>query len=85
MPRYKILFWLLLHDRLNVRNVLQRNNFHLPNYNCAICTTCADEPFLHLFWDCPFAQDCWAYVDLLHNRGIFVLDDILLNMQALPK
>ena len=37
MLRYKIFFWLLLHDRVNTRNMLQRRSFHLPSYNCALC------------------------------------------------
>jgi hypothetical protein len=32
-PRHKFFFWLLLHDRLNTKNLLGRKNFHLQNYD----------------------------------------------------
>ena len=35
---YKIFFWLLLHDRLNTRNLLSRKYFHLPSYSCVLCS-----------------------------------------------
>lgn len=31
--RHKILFWLLLHDRVNTRNLLKRKKFHLDCYD----------------------------------------------------
>jgi hypothetical protein len=33
--RHKFFFWLLLHDRLNTRNILGRKKMNLPCYNCA--------------------------------------------------
>jgi hypothetical protein len=33
--KHKFFFWLLLHDRLNTRNLLRRKNCLLPSYNCA--------------------------------------------------
>ena len=53
--RYKIFFWLLLHDRVNTRNMLQRRTFYLPCYNCALFPMNTDETSQHLFWDCDFA------------------------------
>lgn len=70
MPRYKIVFWLLLHYRIN---------------RCAICTLNFDEMMLHLFLDCPFALDCWMSLDIVRYRGISVLDEILLSMEVLPR
>ena len=47
MLRYKIFLWLLLHDRVNVRNLLARKHFHLPNYNCELCNCSCEETSLH--------------------------------------
>lgn len=85
MPRYKIFFWLLLHDRINTRGLLDRKNFFLPSKNWAICTLTADETVLHLFWDCPFAFDCWESINIQRVRGISVIDEIFFSKEALPK
>jgi hypothetical protein len=60
MLRYKIFFWLLMHDRANTWNLLHRKSFHLPSYNCALCTSNTEETALHMFWDYNFALTCWA-------------------------
>uniref|UniRef100_A0A453T9P9 Reverse transcriptase zinc-binding domain-containing protein n=1 Tax=Aegilops tauschii subsp. strangulata TaxID=200361 RepID=A0A453T9P9_AEGTS len=59
MLRYKIFIWLLLHDRVNVRNLLHRKKIILPNYKCELCNCSTEETTLHVFWDCPFALSCW--------------------------
>jgi hypothetical protein len=56
--RYKIFFWLLLHDRVNSRNLARTKNMHLDNYNCVYCNEQTEETLRHLFWDCTFAQEC---------------------------
>jgi hypothetical protein len=33
----KIFFWLLVHNRLNTRAILQRKNFVMDNYSCIMC------------------------------------------------
>ncbi|XBI17104.1 hypothetical protein VPH35_059226 [Triticum aestivum] len=40
---------------------------------------------MRLFWDCLFAYVCWASLGLHKFRGISVLDEILLNTNALPR
>lgn len=60
--RHKIFLWPLLHDRTNTRNLLNRKNMYMENYNCALCSKNTEETTMHLFWDCPFA---------LHWRGLF--------------
>jgi hypothetical protein len=32
-PKHKVFFWMLLHDRVNTRNLLRRKNFELEAYN----------------------------------------------------
>jgi hypothetical protein len=59
----KVLFWLLLKDRLSTRNILKRKNRALPSYDCVLCQLQLEETLEHLFLHCPFAISCW---NLLH-------------------
>ena len=60
--KHKIFFWLLLHDRLNTRDLLARKNFHLQSYDCATLQCRHVETTTHLFWTCPMARQCWDFV-----------------------
>ena len=85
MLRYKIFFWLLLHDRVNTRGLLRRKSFHLPSYMCELYNDQVEESAIHLFWDCPFALRCWDMIIPLKQRDTSVLHDALLAMDLLPK
>jgi hypothetical protein len=72
--KYKFFFWLLLHDRLNTRNLLRRKNFQLQSYQCVV-TNCTDEETLvHLFWACPFAEQCWNFVCPQRSKRLSILE-----------
>jgi hypothetical protein len=60
--RHKFFFWLLIHDRLNTRNLLGRKQMQLQSYNCATLECQQEETLLHMFWECPFAVKCWDYI-----------------------
>ena len=47
--KHKIFFWLLLHDRLNTRNLLARKKFRLATYDCATLQCRQVETSVHLF------------------------------------
>lgn len=83
MLRYKIFIWLLLHDRVNVRNLLHRKNFFLSNYKCELCNSSFEETALHLFWDRPFALNCWHSITQGRKRGINVLDEIIIMAESI--
>ena len=83
--RYKIFLWLLLHDRLNTRNLLSRKSFHLPSYSCILCSENVEETSLHLFFDCSFSRECWDSILIGKRRGISVLDECCLTKEVLPK
>jgi hypothetical protein len=59
--KHKVFFWLLTHDRLNTRAMLQRKRFFLPDYSCVMCGSHL-ETRDHLFFECPFATMCWQYL-----------------------
>ena len=63
LEQKKILFWLILHGRLNTRALLKRKNMQLPDYTCVLCAYNVEEDLIHLLFQCPFALACW---DTLH-------------------
>lgn len=50
--KHKVFFWLLLNNRLNTRELLQRRNFHIEDYTCTICGVQTLETRDHLFFHC---------------------------------
>jgi hypothetical protein len=72
----QILFWLLLLDRLNTRNLLRRKNFNLPSYNCELPGCSEEESLEHLFQTCPFANKCWDSVCPQRCRNLSIIDSI---------
>jgi hypothetical protein len=64
--KIRVFSWLLLMDRLNIRNILQRKKHKLAgnNYNYVLCTNGREETTFHLFFICPFSLDCWRYLNI---------------------
>jgi hypothetical protein len=64
--KLKVFVWLLLMDRLNVRNILRRKNYRIQgnNYNCVLCSRNVEESTFHLFFTCEFTKKCWDYLQI---------------------
>jgi hypothetical protein len=47
-------------ERLNVRNTLRRKKRKLErnDYTCVLCPRGREEITFHLFFSCPFSQEC---------------------------
>lgn len=74
-PRIKIFAWPVLVDRLNTRTMLQRRNMNVQGGTiCIMCTTGEQETIEHLFFGCPFAQSCWAKIDVNWNLNLELFD-----------
>ena len=84
MLKYKIFFWLLIHDRINTRNLLKRKNFHIPSYSRVLCSLETEETAKHLMWDCPFSLGCWDSITPHRARGISIQDEIMNNIEVMP-
>jgi zinc-binding in reverse transcriptase len=54
--KIKTFLWLLLHDKLNTANNLERKGWP-SNHTCVMCTTSSLETGLHLFHSCPYASN----------------------------
>jgi hypothetical protein len=72
--KHKFFFWLLLHDRLNTRNLLRRKNFVLQSYQCVFQCCNEEETLVHLFWACPFAKNCWDFICPRRDRSLSILE-----------
>jgi hypothetical protein len=60
-PRIKFFAWLVLVDRLNTKSMLRRRHMNIQGtVTCVMCNSGAEETIDHLFFDCPFAKECWA-------------------------
>ena len=69
--KFKMFGWLLMVDRLNTRNMLKRRHFAVAggNYTCMLCQNPPEETVEHLFFECPFAKQCWSKVGLTWPGG----------------
>lgn len=74
--KVKVFGWLLLIDRLNTYDMLDRR--HCPPNNsdltCVLCSTCARETTFHLFFQCPFSADCWAQFGIVWDISLAFTD-----------
>ena len=65
LPMLKVFAWLLMHDRLNTRDLMLRKNWHLnTGPDCVLCDSAVIESRDHLFFECVFAQQCWNTLDI---------------------
>jgi hypothetical protein len=68
LPKLKVFAWLLLMDRLNTRDLMQRKNWHIDSgFGCELCVARSLETTQHLFFDCEFAKQCWDFLDIQWN------------------
>jgi hypothetical protein len=72
--KHKFFFWFLLHDRLNTRNLPRRKNFKLQSYQCVVRNCNEEETLVHLFWACPFADQCWNFICPQRNKRLSILE-----------
>jgi hypothetical protein len=62
----QVFSWLLMLDKLNVRNILRRKKFKVEgnDYSCPLYPNNHEETTFHHFFLCPFSLDC------CHHLGI---------------
>ena len=74
--KHKVIFWLLLKDRLNTRNFLRRKTMVLDSCECELCNSGVEETLEHLFLECPFASTCWNLITIHILSQVTVLEAI---------
>ncbi|CAN1757082.1 Putative ribonuclease H protein At1g65750 [Linum perenne] len=62
-PRIKNFVWRLAREVIPTRAALRRRHILVPG-GCGICGN-DSEDYNHLFFDCPYATDCWEQAGLL--------------------
>jgi hypothetical protein len=70
--KIKVFEWLLLMNKLNVRNILRRKKCKLEgnDYSRVLCQASREETTFHLFFLCPFSQECWRSLHIAWNFSL---------------
>ena len=75
--RSKFFGWLLLMDRLNTRDMMQRRHWNIQDDTCVLCQSSLHEDRVHLFFSCNFSQRVWNYLVIswqaLPNQSTFMM------------
>ena len=77
LNKEKFFFWLLLRDKLNTRGLLRRKRMHLCSYDYAVCVGHLEESIIHLFFDYPFSQACWIFLDIHYKSSLPLLNMVI--------
>jgi hypothetical protein len=63
--KHKFFAWLILHDRINTKDMLLRRNWKVTdNHTCVLCTSASNEDWRHLFFNCQFSTRIWNYLQI---------------------
>ena len=63
--KHKFFAWLLLHDRINTKDMLLRRHWNVTdNHNCELCSAQQVEDWRHLFFNCNFSTRVWNYLQI---------------------
>jgi hypothetical protein len=76
LHKQKVFVWLLLVDRLNTRDMMDRRNWHLHSgVDCETCSGHERETREHLFFNCRFAQKIWHFLNItwINNDSIIIM------------
>jgi hypothetical protein len=66
--KLKVFLWLMLKDRFNTREMLQKKKFNIQGGSrCVMCNRSHDKNMMHLFFSCQIAQQCWQHVGIQWN------------------
>jgi hypothetical protein len=61
LPKLKVFDWLLFMDRLNSKDLMNRKQWQIQGgMNCLLCNDGLPKTRDHLFFECPFAAECWS-------------------------
>lgn len=80
--KHKNFFWLVAHNRVNTRSLLQRKIFILEDYYCPNCNQNVKETLMRLLWDRRFAQACWDTLITSRRRESSIYDDTMLALAS---
>lgn len=61
---------MLVRDRLNTKSVLRRKNMQLDTYSCVLCVENIEEDIQHIFFECPFSNNCWTFLNIYWDTSL---------------
>jgi len=71
----KFFAWLVLVDRLNTKTMLRRRHLNIQgDAMCVMCDAREEETLDHLFFECQFAKECWATIQIDWDVSLSLLD-----------
>jgi hypothetical protein len=71
LPKLRVFAWLLLMDRLNTKELMQRKNWQIEGgLFCVLCSHHFEESRDHLFFQCPFAHSCWEKINIQWDNSL---------------
>ena len=77
LPKLKVFLWLMFNDRLNTKDLMMRKHWQVPDgTNHVLCSHSRLEDREHLFFSCPFAVSCWAFIGVFWDTTRPMLDRV---------
>jgi hypothetical protein len=76
ISRQKFFAWLLLHGRLNTKDMMTKKNFFVEFNDCILCEECPQETIMHLFFECSFSQSFWWAIGFEWNSDMNIFEMI---------
>ena len=68
--KHKFFAWLVLHDRVNTKDMLIRRHWNVTNnHDCILCRAGSYEDWRHLFFNCVFSTHIWNYLQIAWHPG----------------
>ena len=71
LPKLRVFSWLLLMDRLNTKELMQRKHWQIDSgTHCMLCNSHQEESRDHLFFSCSFAKSCWDMISIRWENNL---------------
>ena len=68
--KHKFFAWLILHDRINTKDMLIRRNWTVSGtHYCVLCAAQVLEDWRHLFFNCMFSSRIWNFLQIPWKPG----------------
>jgi hypothetical protein len=75
LPKLRVFAWLLFTDRLNTKDIMNRKQWVVQGGpSCVLCNTNSLETTEHLFFQCPFAYQCWNQIGVTWDLSLNLSD-----------
>ena len=77
LPKHKFFFWLLLQDRLNAKDLMDRKHLCVETKECVLCDNSSRETMQHLFFSCTFSSLFWSRIGIICRCDLPFIDMLI--------